>query len=170
MFLLDANIFVEAKNRYHGFDFAPGFWTWLELAHKYNLVCSIEEVKKKLHVVDDELSNWAQINSEFFREIDTATTQHFSTLISWASTRDYSLSAQAEFASGNADFLLISYAKEHSLTLVTHEKSSPSSKKRILIPDACAAMDVRVSNTFEMLRHSGVRLGLLGSSQIHPLK
>jgi hypothetical protein len=28
-YLLDANVFIEAKNRYYGLDFAPGFWDWL---------------------------------------------------------------------------------------------------------------------------------------------
>lgn len=31
MFLLDANVFIEAKNRYYGFDICPGFWRWLDL-------------------------------------------------------------------------------------------------------------------------------------------
>ncbi|MBF0436614.1 MAG: DUF4411 family protein [Magnetococcales bacterium] len=25
MFLLDSNVFIEAKNRYYGFDICPGF-------------------------------------------------------------------------------------------------------------------------------------------------
>lgn len=32
MYLLDANVFIEAKNRYYGFDLAPGFWDWLDAA------------------------------------------------------------------------------------------------------------------------------------------
>lgn len=28
-YLLDANVFIEAKNRYYGFDFCPAFWNWL---------------------------------------------------------------------------------------------------------------------------------------------
>ena len=30
MYLLDTNVFIEAKNRYYSFDLAPGFWEWLE--------------------------------------------------------------------------------------------------------------------------------------------
>ncbi|PMD04330.1 DUF4411 family protein, partial [Brevibacterium paucivorans] len=26
MYLLDANVLIEAKNRYYAFDIAPGFW------------------------------------------------------------------------------------------------------------------------------------------------
>mgnify|MGYP006298525777 CR=1 FL=1 len=28
-YLLDANVFIEAKNRYYGMDFCPAFWDWL---------------------------------------------------------------------------------------------------------------------------------------------
>lgn len=29
-YLLDANIFIQAKNLHYGFDFCPAFWDWLE--------------------------------------------------------------------------------------------------------------------------------------------
>nr|WP_269633613.1 DUF4411 family protein [Pelomonas sp. BJYL3] len=28
-YLLDANVFIQAKNLQYGFDFCPGFWDWL---------------------------------------------------------------------------------------------------------------------------------------------
>jgi hypothetical protein len=28
-YLLDANVFIQAKNLHYGFDFCPGFWDWL---------------------------------------------------------------------------------------------------------------------------------------------
>ena len=34
MHLVDANILIDAKNRYYAFDIAPGFWAWLEQAHR----------------------------------------------------------------------------------------------------------------------------------------
>ncbi len=32
-YLLDANVFIEAKNRHYGFDFCPAFWDWLKKGH-----------------------------------------------------------------------------------------------------------------------------------------
>ncbi len=29
-YLLDANVFIEAKNLYYAFDICPGFWTWMD--------------------------------------------------------------------------------------------------------------------------------------------
>ena len=28
-YLLDANVFIQAKNLHYGFDFCPAFWDWL---------------------------------------------------------------------------------------------------------------------------------------------
>lgn len=31
-YLLDANVFITAKNLHYGFDFCPAFWDWLDRA------------------------------------------------------------------------------------------------------------------------------------------
>ena len=33
MYLLDSNVFIEAKNRHYPFDVVPAFWDWLVRAH-----------------------------------------------------------------------------------------------------------------------------------------
>lgn len=32
-YLLDTNVFIEAKNLYYGFDFCPAFWEWVLASH-----------------------------------------------------------------------------------------------------------------------------------------
>lgn len=71
MYLLDANVLIEAKNRYYAFDIAPGFWVWLDLAHQQSLACSIKAVRDELLDGNDELADWARANTSFFRAIDT---------------------------------------------------------------------------------------------------
>ncbi len=70
MFLIDANILIEAKNRYYAFDLAPGFWDWLEGAYRQDLVCSIEAVRDELLQGNDELAEWTRANPGLFRAID----------------------------------------------------------------------------------------------------
>jgi len=74
-YLVDANVLIEAKNRYYAFDIAPGFWKWLDQAHAQGTVFS-----------------------------------------------------------------------------------------RVKIPDACRGLEVHWVNTFEMLRSTGVTLGLPGAA------
>jgi predicted nucleic acid-binding protein len=103
MYLVDANVLIEAKNRYYAFDIAPGFWKWLDHAHANSLACSIDAV----------------------------------------------------------DWLLVAHARAHDHTLVTHERSQPNAKRRVLVPDACLAMGVEFADTFSMLRQTRARLELV---------
>lgn len=161
MYLLDANVLIEAKNRYYSFDIAPGFWRWLDNAHVTGLACSIETVGDELRAGNDDLATWAASNPAFFRPIDQLTTVHFSPLTAWASSRQYTPAALAGFTGNDADYLLVAYARAHSHTVVTLERPQPQARARILIPDACVAMGVPYADTFSMLRHTGATLDLL---------
>ena len=160
MYLVDANILIEAKNRYYGFDIVPGFWTWMEKLHADGLACSIEEVRNELLAGQDELAEWAKTHSAFFRPIDSAAAAKFAPLTAWANSQNFTPAALAKFTGTAADYQLVAYAAAHGLTLVTHEQSNPASKKRVLIPDACMAMGVTSIGTFEMMRRTGAKLNL----------
>lgn len=47
-YLLDANVFIQAKNLYYGLDFCPGFWDWLAVENEAGQVFSIEKVGERL--------------------------------------------------------------------------------------------------------------------------
>lgn len=160
MYLLDANVFIEAKNRYYSFDIAPGFWEWLDNMLGQDIACSIDAVFEELSAGEDELAEWAHGHKSFFREVDEKATVHFAELSQWAASQNFTPAALANFTGNNADYLLIAYAKGHDLSVVSHEQSNPSSRKRVLIPDACKAVGVRSVDTFEMLRRTEVRLDL----------
>lgn len=160
MYIVDANVLIEAKNRYYAFDIAPGFWAWLDQAHTAAQVCSIEPVYDELIVGDDELAEWAKGKRAFFRAIDKSTPQHFGPLSAWAQSKSFTPGALANFTGNNADYLLVAYARAHAHTVVTHEISQPNARARVLIPDACMAMGVSTMNTFDMLRKTGAQLQL----------
>jgi hypothetical protein len=46
----------------------------------------------------------------------------------------------------------------YGYAVVTHELPSPTSKKRVKLPDLCLAFRVPYVNPFEMLQRLGVRL------------
>ena len=59
-YLLDANVFIQAKNLHYGFDFCPAFWDWLVAQNLAENVFSIEKVGDELHAGADELADWAR--------------------------------------------------------------------------------------------------------------
>ena len=145
MHLVDANVlieaknrYIEAKNRYYAFDIAPGFWVWLEQGHRTGKLISIDAVRDELVQGDDELAEWARGRRDFFLPIDQLTVQRFRTLSDWARHQNYRQSALNDFSSDRADFLLIAPAIGHGDTVITNEQPSPQAQKRAKIPDACA--------------------------------
>lgn len=60
MFLLDANVFIEAARTYYAPALAPTFWSWLTQQHQGGTVASIEAVRDELVAGQDPLAAWAK--------------------------------------------------------------------------------------------------------------
>jgi Domain of unknown function (DUF4411) len=159
VYLLDANIFITAKNLHYGFDFVPAFWEWIDHGHTAGILCSTDKVRQELAAGADELSTWVGKRSAFFLSPDAETLPSLQAVSQWATSRDFTPAAIAEFL-GVADFELVAYAHAHGHTVVTHERPNPLSKRRILIPDACEAFGVSWISPYEMLRSSGAQFVL----------
>ena len=165
MYLVDANILIDAKNRFYAFDIAPGFWAWLDQVHRNEQVMSIDAVRDELLAGDDELADWARARRDFFLPADQLTVQNFAPLSTWAASQYYKPAALREFTSDQADFVLIAHAAGHGDIVVTHEQPSPDSRKKIKIPDACAAVGVETADIFTVLRRTGAILQLRGEGE-----
>ncbi|MBO3725700.1 DUF4411 family protein [Actinomyces bowdenii] len=150
--LLDANVFIPAKNSYYAFDVAPGFWDWLEHVEASGKACSIDAVHRELLAGQDEISDWARSHKGFFVSPDQRTISWFQPLIQWAHQQHFTPAALNAFTASNADFLLVAHAAAYGLTVVTHEVADSGSRKRVKIPDACNAMGVSWCDTFVMMR------------------
>lgn len=159
MYLLDANVFIQAKNLHYGFDFCPGFWNWIDEATANGRVASTREVLDELIAGDDDLSQWARARTaSMFRATDEHVLASLRQVSSWAVGAGYEQSAVSTFFQG-ADYYLVGHAHAYEHVIVTHEVPSPSTKK-LKIPDACVAMGVRYLSTYTMLRQERVRLVL----------
>ena len=97
-YLLDSNVFIEAKNRYYGFDFCPAFWDWLTQQKDTGKVASIEKVAGELKAKDDELARWAAAQGDsFFVRPDDAVVRALGTVSTWAENQNYRTGAVATF-------------------------------------------------------------------------
>lgn len=153
MYLLDANIFITAKNLHYGFDFVPAFWEWIDQGHVAGILCSTDKVRQELAAGADELSVWAGKRSALFLSPKASTLPSLQAVTQWAYSGNFTAAAISVFL-GSADFELVAFAHAHGHTVVTHERPNLLSKKRIMIPDACDALGVPWIGPFEMLRQS----------------
>jgi len=155
-YILDANIFIEAKRRYYAFDLCPGFWSSLLRHNSMGNLESIDRVEDEL-LEGDDLDVWKKQASGLFAStnIEFVLTA-YRDIIQWAQRQErFSDAAKSEFA-GGADAWVIAYAKANNATVVTHEMPDPKSRKRIKIPDVCKCFRVKYTNTFDMLRKLGI--------------
>jgi hypothetical protein len=158
MFLLDANVFIQAKNSYYGFDIVPAFWDWLIEANQNGLVASVEKVADELLGAGDDLSDWVDArDAGFFLAPDAAVVASLQAGSNWVTTCGaYDQAAINTYLQNSADYYLVSHAHAHGHIVITHEVASVS-RKRVKIPDACTAMGVGCQTAFEMLRSGGAR-------------
>jgi Domain of unknown function (DUF4411) len=155
-YLLDANIFIQAKNLHYGLDFCPAFWDWLIAGNAAEKVFSIEKVGDEIAAGGDDLSLWAaDQGEEFFLPPVPAILPALATVSAWATGQNYEPAAVNTFLQV-ADYYLVAQALAQGHTVVTHEIPSPSTKK-IKIPNACIGLGVKCMSPFEMLRTERAR-------------
>jgi hypothetical protein len=158
-YLLDANVFIEAKNRYYGFDICPAFWDWLDTSNAANQVFSIEKVGDELAAIEDDLSEWAAARRPgLFLPVEPGMLDSLRRVAGWAQGQGYDPGAVTTFLE-RADYYLVGQALALGYTVVTQERPSATLRK-IKIPDACVGLGVRCVSPFEMLRNQRARFVL----------
>lgn len=157
-YLIDANVFIQAKNLHYRFDFCGGFWNWLLAAHQAGLVYSIQKVKDELLKGDDDdlVKQWAIVLPASFFLADSKDPNvmgKYADAMKWSvNNQQYSQAAKNDFASASAaDAYLIAAAMRHDYQIVTQEKSSPAAVRRIPIPDAAKALGIQTTWMYDFL-------------------
>lgn len=154
-YLIDANVLIEAKNKYYHMDFCPAFWDWLLRCSAGGQIFSIKNVYDELINGNDELKDWALLNQPLFLPAsDVQTQQNLASIVQYVSQQQaqvpMSVGAMEEFLRG-ADTWLIAKAMTMGSTIVTHERLDVRCKKKFLIPNICEQFNVPYINTFDLL-------------------
>lgn len=160
MYLLDANVFIQAKNLHYGFDFCPAFWSWVEREHANGRVFSVEGVFDELAAGGDDLASWVHARRGLFLRPDTDTVPSLTATSTWTSGQQYDPAAVNTFLQV-ADYYLVAQAHALGFIVVTHEIAA-NSIKRIKIPDACIGLGVKCVTPYAMLRSERARFVLAG--------
>jgi hypothetical protein len=161
-YLLDSNVFIQAKNLHYGFDFCPGFWDWIDVKNGEGTVYSVEKVANELIDGGDDLADWAAARgADLFLPPDEPLLDALARVASWVTGHGYEPAAVNTFFQV-ADYYLIAHGLAHKHIVVTHEVPSGSTRK-VKIPDVCIGVGVPCMSTFEMLRKERARFVLATS-------
>jgi len=161
-YLLDADVFIRAKNLHYGMDFCPAFWDRLDRlvqAHACSCVFSVEKVGDEIRAGNDELAQWAETRGQvFFLRPNATVLSALGHVSEWATGQSYEPAAVNMFFQ-LADYYLVAQALSGNHTVVTHEVPS-ASKRKIKIPDACIGLGIKCMSPYEMLRMERARFVL----------
>ncbi len=64
MRVLDANVFITAKNTYYSLDLVPAFWSWIEQQAAAGALASTDLIYEELRAGKDELADWVKDRKE----------------------------------------------------------------------------------------------------------
>ncbi len=160
VYLLDSNFFIESKNTYYAFDFAPYFWTWLKGQMEEGSIFTLDAVKDEIEAGSDELSEWFGTlqKSCILCKQEPEVIQAYADILNYIEEAPYYNDAALNKWSqlNTADPWLVAAAKTQKLILVTQEKGVSNLKSirtsNPKIPDVCREFGVETINPFEMLR------------------
>lgn len=158
-YLVDSDVFIQAKNLHYGLDFCPAFWEWLIAQNQAKRVFSIEKVGDEIQAGADELATWAaDRGASFFLRPDTPVLSALAGVSQWVVGQRYEPAAINTFLQV-ADYYLVAHALAHQHVVVTHERPAASTRK-IKIPTACIGLGVKCMTPYEMLRFERARFVL----------
>lgn len=160
MYLLDANVFITAKNVHYDFDVVPGFWDWVDDAVSTDRAVSIDKVLAELKAQKDDLAAWAAVRPSLFRKSDDGIAAALTQVAQWAVGQPRFRPAALSTFLSSADYFLVAHALAYGDTVVTHEVAAPLAQARVKIPDACLGVGVPYTSPFAMLRRESARFEL----------
>ena len=168
-FLVDADVFISAKNGYYAFALCPGFWH--SLIHHGNAgnIRSIDRIRSELLAgrKTEDLVQWVRndLPKDFFLVTSGENVlSAYEDVMLWVQRNaQYFDQAKAKFAT-EADGWLVAYAMAHGGIVVTNEQPQPEAKKRIPLPEVCNHFDVTYQDPFLMLRTLAIQFEWMGES------
>ena len=156
-YLFDTNIFITSKNQLPS-DVWPTFWQRIAELINTGKIFSSTKVKDEIERGNDELTVWMRENSTtaFYIPLDRDILEEYAKTQNWAKNNPVFKPSALQTYADVADAYLVATAAAKNMVLVTYEKSDPTSKKRVMIPDACEALGVRYCDLNVALRELNI--------------
>lgn len=161
IYLLDANTYIEAKNSYYSMDFCPAYWAWLDNQFANGVAGSIDMIGRELRDGNDELAEWVKARKgQFIANDDDVTQAAFVQIIEYVMAQNFNPANRDNFLA-KADPWLIAKAMSIGAIVVTHESLVSEATKKVKVPNICKQFGVQCINTFEFLRQTKAKFGLI---------
>lgn len=158
-YIIDSDVFIQAKNREYRFGFASAFWKWILDAHAAGMVFSTAKVFAEINAGKRTcpLRGWAssKVPTGFWLpdSHDKAVMKVYPNVMSWAyGLGQFTPRALADFSSSKkADAFLVAVGIAKGHIIVTHEGESTNTVNRVMLPHAAHSLGVGTMNLYDLL-------------------
>ncbi len=161
LYLLDANVLIDANRDYYPIARIPEFWEWLEHNGMEGRVKIPREMYEEFKDGDDDLGKWAR--EKDIREALLLDEEIDVSLVSRVTNEGYAPDlTDDEVEKVGRDPFLIAYAlaSPDDRCVVTTEASRPKRQRANRhVPDVCNDLNVTRCNTFEFVRALDFKTG-----------
>jgi predicted nucleic acid-binding protein len=163
IYCLDANVLIEAWQKYYSPELCPDYWDFLIDLGKDNTIFIPEEVYKEIVRTEDDLSKWLKNSNIPIREISERVIACLRKI--YATNPIHRNLVDNIKGRSLADPWVIAHAINEEATVVTKEaKITALNSNRIKIPNVCDNMGVRCMNDFEFIAELGIKFTVANKS------
>lgn len=154
LYLLDANVLIDAHRDYYPLDRIPEFWEWLVYQGDKGYVKIPTEIYEEIKEGNDQLAAWTKQDDveKALRLPEEVEVAFVSMVVSQGYAEDLS---DIEIITVGKDPFLIAYAlkEKGQRIVVTTEVSKPSRQRANRhVPDVCRDFGIRSCHTFQFVR------------------
>ncbi len=155
IFCLDANVLIQAWQKYYSPKFCPDYWLILNELGKQKIIFLPEYVYEEIIRTDDDLSKWLKKSDIPIHKISESVTKCLKSIYSFNPIHKNLVDNTK--ARSLADPWIIAHAIDERATVVTKEdKVTAINSNKIKIPNVCDNMSVRWINDFQFIEELGI--------------
>jgi hypothetical protein len=156
IYCLDANVLIQAWQKYYSPKFCPDYWELLNELGKQGRKFLPEMVNEEIIRTEDDLSEWLKKSAIQIRKIDEPVTKCLQAI--YAKNPLHKNLVDNTKARSLADPWVIAHAMNEKATIVTkEEKVTALNSIKIKIPNVCENMGVRWINDFQFINELAIK-------------
>ena len=155
-YCLDANVLIQAWQKYYNPKFCPNYWEILIYLGKNGIIFIPELVYEEITRTEDDLSRWLKGSKIQINKINEPVTICLQKI--YAAEPTHKNLVDNTKARSLADPWIIAHAMHENATVVTkEEKVTALNSTKIKIPNVCDNMGIRWINDFQFIEELDIK-------------
>ncbi len=154
-YCLDANVLIQAWQKYYSPNICPSYWEMLNMLGKNDKIFIPELVYEEIIRTDDELSKWLKKSKIPIRLIDEQVAKCLKEI--YLFNPIHRLLVDNKKLRSMADPWVIAHAiNENAIVVTKEEKITAQNANTVKIPNVCENMKVPCINDFQFIFELGI--------------